>query len=202
MKCTIRLARMDDVPAMLDIYAPYVRETDVSFEYDVPDLQVFEERFSKFSKHCPWLVCEFDGTIAGYAYAHPFHERAAYKWTAECSIYVDGNCHGRGVGKALYTCLLGTLKMQGYFTAFAGVTVPNAKSEALHASLGFERVGTFKKIGYKNGNWLNVAFFELQFGNYTDKPRQPKAIWEVSDSSEFFSLLQKAASMVKPAQPI
>jgi L-amino acid N-acyltransferase YncA len=197
MNCTIRLASPDDVPAMLEIYAPYVRETVITFENDVPEPDEFRQRYGKIIKKCPWFVCEMDGRITGYSYAHQYREREAYCWAAECSIYVDPGYHGRNIGKALYACLLETLKLQGFMTAVGVVTVPNEKSEGLHASFGFERVGLMKNIGYKAGAWRNVADFLLNLGDFPGSPRPPRAIWEVSDTPEFESILRRAAALIK-----
>jgi len=197
MNCSIRLATAEDVPAILDIYAPFVRDTVISFEYDVPDIDAFQQRFSKFAKKFPWFVCEINGHIAGYSYAHQYHERFAYSWSAECSIYVDSKYHGMRIGQALYECLLGALKLQGFMNAFAGVTVPNEKSERLHASFGFEQVGILKNIGFKFGQWRDVALYAKKISDLPGDPKPPKVIWQVSDMPEFESILQRAASHVK-----
>ncbi len=197
MNCIIRLATKSDVPAILEIYAPYVRNTAVSFEFDVPEIEEYNQRFLKFSKRFPWFVCEIDGQLAGYAYAHQYAERQAYSWSAECSIYIDSQYHGRKIGRALYACLIKALEMQGFKSAVGIVTLPNEKSERLHAAFGFERVAALKNIGYKLGEWRDVAYFSKKIGDYESNPTLPKSIWQISDTPEFQALLQDAASLVQ-----
>ena len=197
MLCNIRLASADDVPAILNIYAHYVRDTVITFEYDVPDEDAFYARFKNVSKKSPWFVCEIDGQIAGYSYAHQYREREAYNWSVECSIYVDSRYHSRNIGKALYSCLLDTLALQGYITALGIVTVPNEKSERLHASFGFKQIGVLKDIGFKAGKWCDVAYYAARIGELSNPPKPPRSVWEVSDTPEFEAVLKKAVSMIK-----
>lgn len=192
----IRLAVKEDCGEMLDIYAPYVRNTVISFEYHPPALHVFERRFETFSAQFPWLVIEEDGVILGYAYAHRFHDRAAFDWTVECSIYMREDHRGSGLGRALYTSLIETLKLQGVRTAFASICVPNQPSEALHKAFGFVQKGLLDHVGYKNGAWRSIAWYALKLTDRTDEPETVRPIGAVSVTPEFKKLLKKCAASV------
>lgn len=156
---TIRLATLEDAPALLAIYAKYIR-TPITFEYDLPSQKEFAQRIGETLPDYPYLVCERQGCPVGYAYAHRQKERAAYQWNAELSVYLDPDNTSRGLGKAMYRALMELLLLQGIRTVYGGVTLPNAKSEGLHQSLGFSWLGTFHHTGYKNGTWHDVAWFE------------------------------------------
>ena len=123
---TIRLASNSDVQQMLDIYLPVVRDTSISFEVETPTLEEFRRRVGNTLKMLPWLVCEAQGRILGYAYAGRFRSRAGYRWSVEVSVYVDGRYRRRGVAGGLYTALLEGLRVLGYFNAYAGITFPNS----------------------------------------------------------------------------
>lgn len=169
----IRHAFPDDVPAMLEIYRPFVEHTTITFEYEVPSVAEFRRRFDLTSTFFPWIVCVYDNVIVGYAYASKQHERAAYQWNAELSIYVHPDYQGKRVGAALYRCLLRLLRLQGFLYAHALVTLPNDKSLALHRRLGFQRVAVMEKTGYKHGQWLDVAELRLQLSTCPEEPTPP-----------------------------
>ena len=133
----IRMATLQDAEKILAIYAPYVKNTAVSFEYDVPSLPDFEARMQGIMAFYPYLVWEEGGRILGYAYAHRHQERKAYQWNAELSIYLHPDATRRGLGSKLCLALLDLLRLQGVKTAYSCVTLPNAASEALHAKMGF-----------------------------------------------------------------
>jgi L-amino acid N-acyltransferase YncA len=168
---SIRLATADDAEAILGIYTPYITGTVITFEYDVPSLEEFRGRILDTLKEHPYLVCVIDGRVIGYAYAHRLRERAAYQWDSELSVYVDSATQHRGIGKALYTCLIDLLKLQNLVTVYGVVTVPNPASEKLHTTLGFERTGYFKNTGYKFGKWIDVAWYEKAI---RDLPANPE----------------------------
>lgn len=155
----VRPATAEDAPACAAIYAPYVTDTAVSFETDPPDASELARRIE--AAHV-WLVLEDEGTVVGYAYAGRFHARDAYRWATETSVYLRQGFERRGGGRALYAALLPLLKARGFTTAIAGMTLPNAGSVGLHASLGFEPVGTYRRIGFKHGAWHDVAWTQLQ----------------------------------------
>jgi phosphinothricin acetyltransferase len=184
----IRLAEDEDARQMLDIYAPFITNSVITFENDVPAEKEFRERIQNIQKKYPWLVYEIDGKIAGYAYASPFHERAAYEWSVDLSIYVSPEFHGKGAGRSLYYALLEILKLQGFCNAVSLVTVPNEKSERLHKSFGFSEIGIYENIGYKFG-WKSVRWLGLKINDYRDIPEVPRKIGEVKDSIEFKKII-------------
>ena len=151
MTTTLRPARGDDADQIAAIYAPYANSTAVSFAYRAPTAEEYRERIRTITARLPWLVCERDGIVAGYAYAGPHRVSPAYRWSVETSIYVHPEHQRTGVGRALYTALLEALRLLGYHRAYAGVTDPNPASVSLHEAVGFERFGTFEGVGYKLG---------------------------------------------------
>ena len=136
----------------------------------------------------PWLVSEEAGRIAGYAYASRRHERAAYQWSVDVSVYVAAEERGKGVGKSLYSSLLGIVQDLGYYTAYAGIALPNAASVALHESMGFRRVGIYRKAGYKLGRWHDVAWLGRPLREYEMDPKPPRLLGEL-DPDELQSRL-------------
>ncbi|WP_412070044.1 arsinothricin resistance N-acetyltransferase ArsN1 family B [Rubrivirga sp. IMCC43871] len=161
---TIRLATEADAPGVRAIYAPFVRETWVSFETAVPSVEEMARRIAAGGGRHPWLVAD-DGAIAGYAYAGPHRSREAYQWSAEVSVYVAERARRRGVARALYGTLLDVLGMLGMATAYAGVALPNAASVAFHTSIGFEPVGVYRGVGFKAGAWRDVGWWALRLGD-------------------------------------
>jgi phosphinothricin acetyltransferase len=151
-----------DAPACAAIYRPFVTDSATSFDEDPPSDAEFAEKIRRLSTTHPFLVAVADGAVAGYAYAGPYRERVAYRWSAEVSVYIHPDHQGRGAGRALYARLLESLRRQGFRVAIAGITLPNEASLALHRSFGFTHVGTFTHVGYKAGAWRDVAFLELQ----------------------------------------
>ncbi|WP_295583270.1 GNAT family N-acetyltransferase [uncultured Oscillibacter sp.] len=174
----IRFAGEEDVPALLAIYGRYIA-TSITFEYELPTAEAFARRVRDISAFYPYLVWEEDGRILGYAYAHRQAERAAYQWNAELSVYLDPSAAGRGLGRRLYGALLALLRLQGVRTAYALVTSPNPRSEALHQALGFRRMGVQRSTGYKDGAWRDVTWFEKAIGAYDDAPRPPRPVGEL-----------------------
>lgn len=166
----IRLAEESDAEGVLAVYRPYVEETAVTFEYTVPTQVEFLCRLQRIQSNYPFLVCEEKGQIIGYAYAHRQLMRAAYRWNAELSIYVERACTGRGVGKALYTALIEVLKLQHIQTVYALIALPNRASVALHDKMGFTQVGLHPKTGYKLGKWYDVAWYEKMIGERKNPP--------------------------------
>ena len=169
-KYRIRPVRRADAPALLEIYRPYVERTDISFEYETPDVMEFASRIAAIAEEYPYLVCECDGHPVGYAYAHRHMERAAYGWNAEASVYLAEDCRGRGIGTALYGALIELLKMQGIRAAYACITQPNDRSMHLHEKLGFQTVGIFPNAGYKADAWHAIGWLRLAIGDYDGAP--------------------------------
>ena len=185
MAPTIRLATEDDAAQILEIYAPFCRETPVSFETEPPSLDEMRRRIAKTLPSYPWLVCDEDGLILGYAYASTHRERAAYVWSVDVSVYVREGRRRGGLGRALYTSLFAILRLQGYYNALAGVTLPNPGSEGLHRSMGFRPVGVYRNIGYKCGGWHDVAWSQLALRDAGSDPRPPLELAAVLGSPEW-----------------
>ena len=156
----IRLAAEADIPAILSIYAPYVQTTTYTFEYDVPCLRSFTQRFLDITGQFPWLVWEEDGQILGYAYACAPFERAAYRWCAEPSVYLRPQARGAGGGAKLYAALEALLKAQGYQVLLALITEENTPSVRFHKRCGYTYQGTLERCGFKFGRWLGVIWME------------------------------------------
>ncbi len=177
---SIRLATADDAPAVHAIYAPIVRDTAVSFEYEVPPIEEIGARIERaLAAGFPWLIAEQGGAASGYAYAGAFRARRAYQWAVETSIYIHPDRHRRGIGRALYARLLELLERQGYRSAYGGATVPNAASEALHLAMGFEQVGYQPRVGYKLGAWHDVVWWRRALGPEDGPPGAIRPVQEV-----------------------
>jgi phosphinothricin acetyltransferase len=157
----IRVASTTDAAAVAAIYAPYVLGTAISFEEDPPAPAEMADRIAGALATHPFLVGELDGRVIGYAYGGPHGARAAYRWSANVSVYVERGLHRRGVGRALYLALFDQLRRQGFHALFAGITLPNAKSVGLHEALGFEHLGTYREVGFKHGAWHDVGYWRL-----------------------------------------
>jgi phosphinothricin acetyltransferase len=155
----IRSASIADAAAMLETYAPIVRDTAISFELEPPTLDEFAARVAKVQEHAPWLVYDDDG-ILGYAYASKFRERPAYRFTVETTVYVRADARGKGVGRALYDELFRQLRELGFVTALAVIALPNPASVALHESIGFKPVGVFHRVGFKFDRWHDTGWWE------------------------------------------
>jgi phosphinothricin acetyltransferase len=168
---TIRPADPErDAAACAEIYAPSVESSPISFEIVPPDAAEFTRRIEKYSKTHQFLVAEEEGEVLGYAYACRWAERAAYDWSVEVSIYVGSGHQGRGLGRALYEELFARLRAQGFRIAVAGVTLPNPASIALHEHLGFEPIGALRDIGWKEGGWRDVGYWQLSLAPAGDGP--------------------------------
>ena len=186
----IRLITPSDAESALEIYKPYVLSTAITFEYEVPTIEEFAERIKNTTAEFPWFVCCDDDKVIAYAYATKHRYRAPYNWSPESTIYVSPEAQGKGIARVLYETLFATLTLQGYFTVFAGVVIPNEKSERFHKAMGFEEIGIFKKIGNKLGVWHDTKWFQLALSEHIADPPQPKKIEEVKDSIPFKRILQ------------
>jgi L-amino acid N-acyltransferase YncA len=165
----IRDAKLSDAQTMLDIYAHYIQHTAISFELEIPSLEDFSSRITKIISKYPWIVCEEDQNLLGYAYAGTFRERLAYQWTTEATVYLRQDVRGRGVGKLLYTDLLKRLKQQGFVNVIGGITLPNEASVRLHETCGFTKIANISDAGFKFEKWWDVGYWQLQF----DRPEKP-----------------------------
>jgi phosphinothricin acetyltransferase len=151
-----------DAAACAEIYAPFVRETAISFEDEPPDASEFARRITEGSASYPWLVAEDAGRVMGYAYASPHRQRAAYRWAADVAVYVAPGQRRKGQGRALYEALLWLLPRQGVRIACAGIALPNPASVGLHQALGFQLVGVYRRIGWKAGAWHDVGWWQVE----------------------------------------
>lgn len=171
----LRNAVLADVPAILEIYRPYILHTAITFEYEVPTLEAFTQRFLRITGDFPWLVWEENGEILGYAYGSKAFERAAYQWDADLSIYLRQDCRGRGIGKLLYRELEAQLQKLGYHVLYGIVTSDNTDSCRFHQALGYREIARMERTGFKFGRWYDVTWFEkrLQDGTPAHPPLKP-----------------------------
>ena len=156
----IRMATKADIPAILNIYAPYILNTTYTFEYTVPSLAEFTARFDAVTAQFPWLVWEEEGIVLGYAYGSAPFERAAYSWCGEVSIYLAPEIHGKGIGRQLYAALEEIMWQQGYQVIFSLITSENDASIRFHERLGYTYSFECKNCGLKFGRWLGVIWME------------------------------------------
>lgn len=185
MKYTLRLAKLDDAEKLLEIYAPFVASSDralsdVSFEYEVPSVAEFTERIKNISAAYPYIVCEHEGRLLGYVYAHPYIQRAAYQWGAEVTIYLAPEGQGRALGKVIYAALENILRLQGVVVTYACITASNEHSVKMHESCGYKIIGTFNNTGFKHGHWLDMVWMEKVIADYPAQPELLKKIGELS----------------------
>ena len=160
MTFTIRAAdAARDAAACAAIYAPFVTDSLASFELEPPSEREMADRIARYGSSHGWLVSELDGDIAGYAYGSPHRTRPAYASSCDVGIYVRADAAGRGVGRALYSKLLPQLA-KNYHAAFAGIVLPNEASVALHEAMGFEHLGTYREVGWKQGAWQDVGWWQ------------------------------------------
>ena len=178
---TIRTATLSDAQALLNIYSPYVEHTAITFEYDVPSVEEFASRIKNTLQKYPYLVAEKNGRLLGYAYASPFHERPAYDWAVETSIYVDQNIKHQGMGRRLHDALEDALRSQGILNMNACIAYPPEEDEYLdknsvefHTHMGYRLVGEFYKCGYKFHRWYNMVWMEKLIGNHLSDQKPPK----------------------------
>lgn len=178
---TFRLATPADAEAVQAIYAPYIEGSATSFELEVPSVEEIAQRITQTLAFYPWLVAMDGGTVVGYAYASQHRVRAAYVWAVDVSVYIAASHHRRGVGRALYEQLFALLRRQGFYTAIAGITLPNPSSIGLHEAMGFTPVGVYHNIGYKDGAWRDVGWWELALQPPSEsEPVAPLGIQELA----------------------
>ena len=156
----IRPVQLADAATIRAIYQPYVTETAITFEVDVPTVQEFEKRITQTLAHFPYLVAEEEGIVVGYAYASTYYARAAYDWTVELSIYISKEARGQGIGTVLYDVLEEELQARGYLRFLACIALPNEASISLHEKRGYVKVAQFPKIGYKFDQWHDIIWMQ------------------------------------------
>ena len=174
-KTAVRDAVPEDAPRLLSIYGYYVKNTAVTFEYETPSAEEFAGRMKEIMRRYPYLVLEEDGKVRGYAYAGPFHSRAAYGWCCEVTVYLAPDAVKRGFGRMLYEALEEALKAMGILNLYACISDPEEEdayltrnSEEFHAHLGYQKNGEFHKCGYKFGRWYGMIWMERFIGEHVD----------------------------------
>lgn len=178
----IRPAHAEDAATIAAIYAPYVLGGTVSFETEAPDAAEIGRRIASSGGLYPWLVAtnaEDDSAILAYAYAGSFRDRPAYRYVVETSVYVAGDFVGQGTGRLLYEALIDTLRAQGFTQAIAVISMPNDRSIKNHEAVGFRRAGAFREIGFKQGRWIDVGFWQCELNEPSTPPNEPKRFAEV-----------------------
>ncbi|MEO7997308.1 MAG: N-acetyltransferase family protein [Gemmatimonadaceae bacterium] len=176
MRTTIRLATVADGDAIARIYRPAVIDSATSFEIVAPQGKEMGVRVERTLQRTPWLVCENGNDVVGYAYANTHHERPAYQWSVDTTVYVREDQHRTGVGRALYMSLFAILVRQGFYSAYAGITLPNEASIGLHTSIGFTPVGVYRGVGFKHGAWRDIAWLERELAPRNRMPNHPVSL--------------------------
>jgi len=194
---TIRLAREDDAAQLLEIYGPFCSSTPVTFELVPPPLDEMRGRIARTLERYPWLVCERDGIILGYVYATTFRERPAYQWSVEVTAYMREGSRRGGIGRALYGSLFALLVAQGFYNAYAGITVPNPASVGLHEALGFRPVAMYPGVGYKRGSWHDVGSWYLALQVPIAEPAAPVPLPALVGSPAFAAALARGAQFLR-----
>ncbi len=184
----IRIAREEDWKGLLEIYAYYVEQTAVTFEYEVPSAEEFRERIRRTLRRYPYLTSETDGKITGYAYAGPLKERRAYDWSVETTIYIAKDARGHGIGRKLYTALERALALQNVINLNACIAYPDPEDEYLtensarfHEHMGYRHAGRFHKCGYKFGRWYDIVWMEKSIRSHPERPPGLKRFEEIRE---------------------
>lgn len=198
MSKKIRLATMEDLTRIQEIYKPYVEQKDivVNSEHRVPTIEELKERFNLITKEFPWLVCEIDGVVAAYAYAGKPFKRDGYRWDAEVSVYTDGKYHGKRLASALYECLLELLKIQGYYNVYACILSGNEKSMAFHEKYGFKVISVFPNAVYKHNKWIDVTWMNKTLQEYNNDVKDPVLIFDL-DKELVENIFNKNEDIIK-----
>lgn len=192
----IRVATKDDAVGMLEIYAPFILNSGITQETEVPSVEDFQKRVISNLEERPWLICEIDNEIAGYAYAGKHRDRKGYQWCIEPSVYISEKHFGLGVAHALYAALFDILKMQGYVNAYAVITLPNERSIAFHKKFGFEYLTTYEKIGYKLGQWHDVGWMQYEVNPHKENPGDPIRFPKINKAL-IHSILARSSALLK-----
>lgn len=172
------------------VYAPYVRDTAVSFETEAPDAAAMGRRIGETAPTHPWLVAERGGEVVGFAYAGRHSQRPGYRWTVDVTVYVGQEARRGGVGRRLYRALLGTLRGQGFRSAFAEIVVPNAGSVRLHEAMGFACIGTHRDIGFKLGAWRDIEYWRLGLAVWEGAPGETVPFAVFRETAGFADLVR------------
>jgi L-amino acid N-acyltransferase YncA len=181
---TIRFSSVEDADDCQRIYSPYVRDSAISFEESPPTESEFQKRIRNKIESYPWLVCEHENEVIGFAYAGQLRSRDAYQWSVESSVYVSEESQRAGVAKGLYNSLFETLRLQGFYNVYAGTALPNPPSVEFHQAMGFEPVGVYRNVGHKQGEWHDVKWWCLTLQPHVSDPVPPTPVDKLLDSPE------------------
>jgi phosphinothricin acetyltransferase len=192
MAGNIRVATKDDAAGMLEIYAPFILNSGITQETEIPSVEEFQKRIISNLAERPWLICEINNEVAGYAYAGKHRDRKGYQWCTEPSVYISEKYHGLGIANAIYAALFDILKLQGYVNAYAVITLPNDRSIAFHKKFGFEYLTTYEKIGYKLGQWHDVGWMQYEINSHKENPADPIKFPQI-DKAVFGSILKRSS---------
>lgn len=190
----IRKARAEDSDRILEIYAPYILNTTITFEYNVPSSADFRRRVEKIMSEYPYYVCEEEGEVLGYCYGSRYMERAAFGWDMELSVYLKDKAKGRGIGKALYGAVIDTAELMNVKNLYGLIAVPNPRSEGLHRDLGFRLETVMKKTGWKFGRWIDLLYLKKVL-NPSAEPQLVKNVNDL-DPAEIEKILNKYTTYV------
>ncbi len=193
----IRLACESDAEFLASIYSPFVEDTAISFETTAPGRDEMLRRLVTTTAVYPWLVCELNGKVAGYAYATQHRVRDAYRWSVDTSAYIEPAHHRRGIGRGLYASLFEVLRAQGFFNAYAGITLPNAASVGLHEAVGFQHLGVYERVGHKLGAWHDVGWWQLVLQAHAQNPAEPLALGAVVASPNWERLVRSGEGLIR-----
>jgi phosphinothricin acetyltransferase len=194
----LRVAGADDAPEIREIYRPFIESSHTSFELRVPDISEISARVADTLEKYPWLVVEEAGRVLGYAYAGSHRARPAYQWCTEVSVYVGDGARRGGIARTLYRGLFALLRHQGFVNAYAGIALPNEASVLFHQSFGFKKIGIYEKVGFKNGAWHDVGWWQL-FLRTPDTPCGPPHFFKKLDSGEVRDILDGACNPDSPS---
>jgi L-amino acid N-acyltransferase YncA len=194
---SIRLAADTDAAAIAGMYRPIVESTIISFETEAPDESEMRRRIGDTLPAHPWLVYDANGIVAGYAYASKHRVRAAYQWSVDASVYIHQDYRRMGIGRGLYASLFAILTAQGFFNAYAGITLPNPGSVALHEAAGFQPIGVYRYVGYKLGAWHDVGWWGLALRQHSATPDAPLSIAALQEREEWPALLSTGTPLIR-----
>lgn len=193
----IRIASPADAEAVLAIYKPFVSDTVVTFEELVPSVDEFRQRMVAIQEESPFLVCEIDGRIVGYAYASAYRSRSSYRWNREVTVYIQAEFHGLRIGTALYYALIEISRQQNFSNLLAIITLPNPSSVGLHESLGFRAAAVFHRVGYKMNRWLDVGWWELNLQPDWETPQEPILFRDFNAQDFLNDILAYSSGMIQ-----
>jgi phosphinothricin acetyltransferase len=175
----LRIASPADGPAMAAIYAPYVRDTQITFEEVPPTADEMRTRIAEVLARHVWLAACQGDLVVGYAYASAHRARASYRWSVDAAVYLEPGAHRRGIARRLYGALLAVLERQRYVNVYAGITLPNPASVGFHEAMGFTPVGVYRRVGYKQGAWHDVGWWSRDLRSPAAVPDEPLTLREL-----------------------